>query len=130
MVKSDAQLVAQARLGNIESFGTLAQRYERTLLAVALSSLRDFHCAEDAVQSALLLAYRNLNQLQDEAKFGAWVIQIARTQALEAAKRRSVPVLVSLNPEQELADNLRTYDWIEGEYVLRLVAQLPEADRV
>jgi RNA polymerase sigma-70 factor (ECF subfamily) len=130
MVKTDAQLVAQVRLGDLESFGTLVERYERTLLAVALGVLRDFHRAEDVVQATLLLAFRRLSTLQDDEKFGAWVIQIARTQALEAARSRSVPATVSLGPEHELgSDGVGTNGWIEFEQVLSLVAQLPDPDR-
>ena len=46
-VISDAELVAQVRLGDVEAFGELAQRYERTVLAVAIDKLHDFDKAED-----------------------------------------------------------------------------------
>ena len=43
----DAELVVQVRLGDVEAFGELAQRYERTQLAVSIDKLHDFHKAED-----------------------------------------------------------------------------------
>ena len=76
----DAQLVASVRLGDAEAFGQLAERYERSLLAIALAKARDIHEAEDIVQTTLLVAFRRLGTLHDERKFGPWLMQIARRQ--------------------------------------------------
>ena len=60
MVISDAQLVAQVRQGDVEAFRQLAERYERTLLAIAIGKLHDFHRAEDVVQATLLVLCHSL----------------------------------------------------------------------
>src|SRR5688572_7297692 len=101
MVLPDAQLVEQVRPGDIEAFGQLADRYERTLLAIAIGALHDFHAAEDVVQAALLAAFRRLETLRDGEKFGAWLIQIARSQVVEAVRSRPVPSTLPLASEHE-----------------------------
>jgi RNA polymerase sigma-70 factor (ECF subfamily) len=128
---SDAQLVVRVRLGDVDLFGQLAQRYERSLLAIALAELRNFHEAEDVVQTTLLLAFRQLKTLRDERKFGPWLIQIARCQVVETANARQIPVTISLNESRNrTADDTNNDAWIESEHLLGLVARLPDHERL
>src|SRR5690242_18980548 len=89
MVQTDGELVGRVRLGEVEAFGLLVERYERSVLAIALSRLRDFHKAEDVVQATMLLAFQRRKTLRDDSRFGALLSQIAYSQAAEAARRRS-----------------------------------------
>jgi RNA polymerase sigma-70 factor, ECF subfamily len=126
---SDAQLVASVRLGDVEAFGQLAERYERVLLAIALAKARDFHEAEDIVQTTLLVAFRRLETLNDERKFGPWLMQIARRQQVEAFRTRRVPTALPLNDLlHEKGDDASTRFTIENEHLLSLVARLPERE--
>jgi RNA polymerase sigma-70 factor (ECF subfamily) len=128
---SDAQLVTRVRLGDVEAFGQLAERYERSLLAIALAKLRNFHEAEDVVQATLLLAFRRLETLRDDGKFGPWLIQIAHCQVVEAASARQVPVSTFLDDSSDRAgDDTNCQAWIENEHLLGLVARLPDHERV
>jgi RNA polymerase sigma-70 factor (ECF subfamily) len=127
----DAQLVANVRLGDVEAFGQLAERYERSLLAIALAKVRDFHEAEDIVQTTLLVAFRRLGTLHDERKFGSWLMQIARSQVVEAFRARRIPAGVPLNgPHHEKDAVASTQFRIENEHLLSLVARLPERERM
>ncbi len=125
---SDAQLVARVRLGDLEAFGQLAERYERSLLAIALAKLRNFHGAEDVVQVSLLLAFRRLETLRDDDKFGPWLVQIAHCQVVEATRARPMPVSVSLDEYGHSA--AEGANWIENEHLLGLVDRLPDHERV
>ena len=110
----DAQLVASVRLGDVEAFGQLAERYERILLAIALAKARDFHEAEDIVQTTLLVAFRRLETLHDERRFGPWLMQIARRQLVEAFRTRRVPAALPLNDHlHEKGDDTSTRVTIE-----------------
>lgn len=123
----DAQLVADVRRGDIEAFGQLAERYERSLLAIALARVRDVHEAEDVVQTTLLVAFRQLSTLRDDAKFGPWLMQITRRQVVEAVRARPVPAALPLSGrEPSGVDDGRTDLTIEHDYLLNLVARLPE----
>ena len=126
---SDAQLVASVRLGDVEAFGQLAERYERSLLAIALAKARDFHEAEDIVQTTLLVAFRRLGTLHDECKFGPWLMQIARRQLVEAFRTRRIPAALPLNDHlYEKGDDASARFTIENEHLLSLVARLPERE--
>jgi RNA polymerase sigma-70 factor (ECF subfamily) len=131
---SDAQLVARVRLGDVEAFGRLAERYERSLLAIALAKVRDFHEAEDVVQATLLVAFRRLGTLREEGKFGPWLMQIARSQVVEAVRARRIPASVPLKgPDHHHhhdGDDGNTQIRIENEHLLSLVARLPQHERI
>jgi len=130
MVVSDVELVARVRLGDVEAFGKLVQRYERTVLAVAISKLRDFHTAEDVTQSTFLLAFKRLGTLRDDAKFGAWLIQIAHAQVMEAIRSRRIPAAISLAAEHAIGEDAKLDALNDHEQILTLVAQLPDHERV
>src|SRR6476659_5351319 len=90
----DPELVNRVRQGDLGAFRTLVERYQRSLLAVALTEVRDIQAAEDITQTVLLLAYRRLATLRDGSKFYAWLMQIARRQIAETARMRRMPVAV------------------------------------
>lgn len=128
---SDAELVANVRRGDVEAFGQLIERYERTVLAAALAELRDIHLAEDVAQETLLLAFRRLDTLRDEAKFGPWLMQIARRKVVDAVRAGRNPVSVPLDDSQHETPDVSGYQsWIENEHLLSLVARLPDHERV
>ncbi len=129
---SDLQLVARVRQGDVEAFGQLAERYERSLLALAISRLRDFHEAEDVVQATLLRAFRRLETLRDGGKFGPWLIQIAQNQVAEYARARRIPLelVADGSTTATSAGDARPDDWIDNEELLALVARLPDRERV
>jgi RNA polymerase sigma-70 factor, ECF subfamily len=131
IVASDAELVARVRRGDVEAFGQLAERYERSLLAAVLVNVHDVQAAEDVAQETLLRAFRRLGTLRDEGKFGPWLMQIARRQVVEAIRARRVPVAGRVNDsEYEAANTDNSQIWIEHEHLLSLVARLPDHERV
>ena len=72
----DRDLVERARQGDREAFAVLVHPVSDTLYAVAHRILRDTGLAEDALQNALVLAWRRLPRLRDPEKFEAWIHRI------------------------------------------------------
>ena len=72
----DRDLVEQARRGDREAFAVLVHQVSDSLYAVAYRILRDTGLAEDALQNALVLAWRRLPQLRDPDRFEAWIHRI------------------------------------------------------
>ena len=62
-----AELVDQAKRGDREAFDALARLTGDRCMAIAFRILRDFDLADDAVQSALLTAWREIRALRDPA---------------------------------------------------------------
>lgn len=73
---ADAELVAQAQKGSQAAFRKLVEKYQRRLYAMALGMMKDPDEARDAVQDALLKAYRNLPSFQGQSAFYTWLYRI------------------------------------------------------
>ena len=72
----DRALVEQARRGDREAFAVLVHQVSDSLYSVAYRILRDTGLAEDALQNALVLAWRQLPRLRDPERFEAWIHRI------------------------------------------------------
>ena len=72
----DRDLVESARRGDREAFAVLVHQVSDQLDAVAHRILRDSGLAEDALQNALVLAWRRLPHLRDADRFEAWIHRI------------------------------------------------------
>jgi RNA polymerase sigma factor (sigma-70 family) len=72
----DRELVIRARDGDHDAFARLAAGSIGRLNAIARLILSDHARAEDAVQDALVDAWRNLRGLRDPDRFDAWLTRI------------------------------------------------------
>ena len=72
----ERELVEQARKGDREAFAVLVHQVSGSLFAVAQRIMRDQSLAEDALQNALVLAWRRLPHLRDAERFEAWIHRI------------------------------------------------------
>jgi RNA polymerase sigma-70 factor (ECF subfamily) len=82
------ELVQRARQGDRESFGTLAAGCVDRLYAMARLILRDATLAEDAVQEALVRAWRDLPKLRDVDRFDAWIHRLLVHACADLGRRR------------------------------------------
>ena len=74
---TDARLVDQARRGDTDAFGQLAQRYERRVIKVIRRFMPDQELALDLAQDAFLKAFDRLEQFDPSRRFGPWLFRIA-----------------------------------------------------
>lgn len=83
----DDKLILASRRGDAHAADTLFRRYHRPLLQTALRILGNTADAEDALQDALLSAYRNMKRFEGRSQFSTWLTRIVINAAL--MKRRS-----------------------------------------
>jgi len=83
-----AELVAQAKRGDREAFDSLARLTGDQCMAIAFRILRDYDLADDAVQSALLTAWRELRTLRDPERFEPWLHRILTNACFAETRRR------------------------------------------
>ena len=82
-------LVELARGGDEEAFASLIRMAGDRLMAIAFRILRDADRAEDAVQQAIVTAWRDLPALRDPDRFGGWLYRILVNACyVEARKNR------------------------------------------
>jgi RNA polymerase sigma-70 factor (ECF subfamily) len=84
----DRDLVEQAQRGDREAFAILARTRGDTLYGIARRILRDVGLAEDAVQQALVIAWRELPRLRDPDRFDAWLQRLLVHACYAEARRR------------------------------------------
>ena len=80
-------LVEQAQGGDDEAFATLAGLVGDRCLAIAYRILRDIGGAEDAVQVAMVAAWRELPNLRDPERFEAWLHRLLVNACYAEARR-------------------------------------------
>ncbi|MFJ6047298.1 RNA polymerase sigma factor SigM [Streptomyces sp. NPDC092307] len=94
--RSDQELLAQHVAGDPEAFGELVRRHRDRLWAVALRTLGDREEAADAVQDALVSAYRAAHTFRGDSAVTTWLHRITVNACLDrarkAASRRTSPL--------------------------------------
>ena len=94
-------LIERAQRGDHDAFAELVETTIARLDAAARLILRDRELAQDAVQDALLRAWRDIRGLRDPGRFDAWLYRLTVHACLDQARRRRRRVVeVALDPLQ------------------------------
>ncbi len=83
----DRDLVEAARRGDREAYADLIRPRSDRLYGLAQRILRDVDRTEDAVQEALVIAWRDLPGLRDPDRFDAWLHRLVVRACLHEAVR-------------------------------------------
>lgn len=95
----DRDLVEAARRGDREAYADLIRSRGDRLFAIAQRILRDVDRTEDAVQEALVIAWRDLPGLRDPDRFDAWLHRlVVRSCVAEAARMRRLGAHLRMIP--------------------------------
>jgi RNA polymerase sigma-70 factor (ECF subfamily) len=82
-------------------FEGLIPRYSPVLFRVALRRLRNVEDAEDAVQDALLSAYKHIGQFEGRSQLSTWLTRIVTNVSLMKLRRCSRHEMLSLDQNHE-----------------------------
>src|SRR5579862_4197787 len=74
----DIKLVFAIRAGDRNAFGKIIERYQSLVCSVAYSATGNLSLSEDVAQETFVAAWKQLNQLHEPEKLGAWLGGIAR----------------------------------------------------
>jgi RNA polymerase sigma-70 factor, ECF subfamily len=90
---NEDQLLASARNGDEGAFANLVESYRSELHAHCYRMLGSVHDAEDALQDALLRAWRGLPRFEGRSSLRSWLYTIATNTCLNQIERRPKRVL-------------------------------------
>ncbi len=95
MKQAESDLVRHAAEGDRAAFAALVEEHWRALVGLARSVAGD-GVAEDAVQDALVIAWKRLGSLRDHEAFPSWLRRVVVRQCLSRHRgwRRFVPLVV------------------------------------
>jgi RNA polymerase sigma-70 factor (ECF subfamily) len=122
--------VDQAQRGDGEAFAALARMVGGTCMAIAFRILRDVDLADEAVQTALVTAWRELPDLREPDRFEPWLHRILTREcyALAKARRRwSADVRLLPRPESGPPRDLLTVE--DRDQLDRAFRRLPAEHR-
>lgn len=83
----------RAQGGDEAAFNQLAERHSTMLRRVLFRITKDCDAAWDAVQEALLAAWRNIAQFKGRSKFSTWLTRIGINEAYRGLRKGRVEML-------------------------------------
>jgi RNA polymerase sigma-70 factor, ECF subfamily len=114
----ERELLAAARKGDEDAFGRLVGEHRADLHAHCYRMLGSVPDAEDALQDALLRAWRGLPGFEGRSSLRSWLYTIATNACLKAIERRPKRVLPidygpAADPHDEPGEPLIESVWVE-----------------
>jgi RNA polymerase sigma-70 factor, ECF subfamily len=100
----EAELVQQAKGGNLEAFTELVNRYDSKILRLARHITQNQEDAEDVLQEAFLKAFTHLDRFEGGSRFYTWLVRIAVNESLMKLRKRRNGKEVSLDQPIETSD--------------------------
>lgn len=111
--QTDAELLAAHCAGDPDAFSEIVRRHRDRLWAVALRTTGNPEEASDALQDALISAYRRADSFRGDSAVTTWLHRIVVNASLDRLRRRAVRTWVPLPEEGEgatLVDDSRLAD--------------------
>ena len=97
--RTDAELLAAHCAGDPDAFAEIVRRHKDRLWAVALRTTGNPEEASDALQDALISAYRRADSFRGDSAVTTWLHRIVVNASLDRLRRRSVRTWVPLPDE-------------------------------
>ena len=140
MDKDDVQLIQSVLSGDDEAFGTLVQKYQKSVHALAWRKIGDFHYAEEITQDTFLQVYEKLPTLKNRNQFVGWLYVITnnlctdwlrkKKPAMQPLRDSSVKAIDKLTYERYILEQRETEATEHRrEIVKQLLEKLPESER-
>jgi RNA polymerase sigma-70 factor, ECF subfamily len=111
-------LLEAARGGDEDAFGRLVEPHRKELHAHCYRMLGSVHDADDAVQDALLRAWRGLARFEGRSSLRSWLYRITTNACLDVISKRPKRLLPidhgpAAGPGDDLAEPLTESVWVE-----------------
>lgn len=84
---SDNDIARRIAAGDTLAFERMMRRHNRALYRTARSILKDDAEAEDALQDAYLLAYRNIDKYRGDSSLSTWLTRIVVNEAIARSRK-------------------------------------------
>ena len=86
--EDDVQLVRKILSGDDAAFGTLVEKYQKSVHTLVWRKIGDYHYAEDIMQDAFLQAYKKLSTLKNPNQFAGWLYVIANRLCIDWMRKQ------------------------------------------
>jgi RNA polymerase sigma-70 factor (ECF subfamily) len=104
-------LIQAAQRGDLEAFNSLVLRYQNLLFGVALRLLNDEDVAADAVQEALISAFRRFNTFRGDS-LRSWLARVVVNACYDEMRRKRRQHSVPLELFNAEGEEIETSYWL------------------
>ena len=101
---TEEALLAMFTNGDNRALETLLIRREKWLWNVAKKVIRDESLAEEALQEALVLIWKNAHTFRGESQVSTWMFQIVSRSCIDALRKEQIRSHASLNELEQFDD--------------------------
>lgn len=112
---TDGDLARAFVAGDERAFETLLNRHRGLIVSTAFAIMGDAEDAQDVAQEALATAFQRMGELQEPDRVRNWLVRITRNAAIDAARRRRGPRVVSFEELRSEFDETSRVDMIPDE---------------
>ena len=126
----DAELVAQAKAGNVEAYGELYERYLDPIYRYIKTRVAGDQVAEDLTEMVFLRTFERLDKYQERGHpFSSFLYQVARNQLVDHYRRKKEEVSLEAaqhveHPEGSMDESVIKQDQINELH--NAIEKLPE----
>lgn len=136
-LNNDDYYINKTLEGDTNFFGTLVEKYQNMVFALAIKMLKNTEESEEVSQDTFIKAYKSLKKFNGESKFSTWLYKIAYNTCLDRIKKNSKfsnSIEIDNIPSKEIQLTDTIFEGIErkerSEIVQKCMNQLPEDERV
>ena len=104
MNTTEAELIQQSCVGNMDAFEQLILQYEKRVYTIAYKYMGNHEDASDMAQEAIIKAYQSIGSFRGDAAFGTWLGKITANQCLDELRKRKKQQTTSLEDTLELEE--------------------------
>lgn len=121
--------VAMAVAGDELAFARIVKAHHDDMLRVSYVICRDPELAQDAVQQAWSIAWRQLGRLREPERIKSWLIAIAANEARQLMRRSRRRHVVELDLREPDVSGGDSATWVAGMDLRNALSQLSPDDR-
>ena len=107
----ETTLIRAAQRGDLESFNLLILRYQNLLFGIALRLLNDEDAAADAVQEALISAFRRFDTFRGDS-LRSWLARVVVNACYDEMRKKRRQHSVPLEQFNSDGDEIETSYWL------------------
>ncbi|MGZ7032027.1 MAG: RNA polymerase sigma factor [Thermoanaerobaculia bacterium] len=119
----------RARDGDTDAFAQIVEEHEAMVFSIAYHFFGDRSMGEEIAQDVFLQLFRRLHDIESGAHLLFWLRKVATRRCIDEMRRKR-PRGVSLDAAVEVGTTVPNADPLLDRQLRRLVAELPEAQRV
>lgn len=122
------ELIVQCQQGNKNSFGQLVTPYLNEAYAISVTILNSKEQAEDAIQNAMIEAYKNIMANKEIRNFRSWFLTLVTSRSIDLVRKGTKDLKQMIDLFQHESDNNPLADLLSKEergILLKSLLNLP-----